>query len=508
MRQRWLGIAIAVLLLVLPNRGLFAQTGSEPDAKPPPVKLVTAPLQFGQVHVFFNLTKNATLTNSGKQSFSIASVTVSPSPEFTTPNGCVDKFGFPVSSVDPGQSCFIPITFQPGRAGQRNGTLLITVSSLTRPRRVALRGRGFGTVISAVGDVLITQGQSTALYEPATNTFAPPGTGPNLNTTDGLTATRLQNSKVLMAVGQPQLPPGGPLVFGAATTELYDPTNNSFAPPALTATMQETIAFGAVAVSLLDGRALIAGGFDGPCFTTGSAELYDPTTNSFATPIGMNSARGYPTANLIHDGPNAGKVLIAGGDGPWQFDCSVPPVASTDLYDPATDSFAPPTATATMNTARASAAAVELNNGKILIVGGTFYTPGLDAGASTELYDEATNSFEPATVTPSMNTKRQDASAILLNTGKVLVVGGIGTDGNPLASTELYDPVTNTFAPPEQTPTLKVAGAFDTLTALDDGRILVTDPDTTTELYDPVANVFTLGPASPLSGANTATLLE
>jgi hypothetical protein len=110
------------------------------------------------------------------------------------------------------------------------------------------------------------------------------------------------------------------------------------------------------------------------------------------------------------------------------------------------------------------------------------------------------------TDTPNMNTARVGASAIVLNTGpnagKVLIVGGADD-----TSTELYDPVTNTFAPPDQTPTLKVAGG-GALTMLDDGKIFVTDPGSTTELFDPVANVFTAGPNSPLSGASTATLLK
>ena len=45
-----------------------------------------------------------------------------------------------------------------------------------------------------------------------------------------------------------------------------------------------------------------------------------------------------------------------------------------------------------------------------------------------------------------MNTARSIATATLLPNGKVLIAGGSGSTG-ALSSTELYDPVSNTFAP-------------------------------------------------------------
>ena len=64
------------------------------------------------------------------------------------------------------------------------------------------------------------------------------------------------------------------------------------------------------------------------------AELYDPLLNRFApSPPVMNEGRTEATATVITVGPNAGKVLVAGG-----FNES--PFASTQLYDPATNTFA------------------------------------------------------------------------------------------------------------------------------------------------------------------------
>jgi hypothetical protein len=61
-----------------------------------------------------------------------------------------------------------------------------------------------------------------------------------------------------------------------------------------------------------------------------------------------------------------------------------------------------------------------------------------DAEECTHIYDPNTGKFTP---TGSMTTKRVGSKAVLLRSGKVLVVGGSNHDGS-LASAELYDPAT------------------------------------------------------------------
>ena len=118
----------------------------------------------------------------------------------------------------------------------------------------------------------------------------------------------------------------------------------------------------------------------------------------------MTRSRAYATASLLTTGPSAGKILNPGGNS------GSGALASTDLYDPVTNSFAP---SANMNAGRFMATAtVDSNTGKILIAGGIgCFRVSL---TSTEFYDPATDAFAPANQTASMNTGREQAVAIQL----------------------------------------------------------------------------------------------
>src|SRR5215475_9037264 len=100
------------------------------------------------------------------------------------------------------------------------------------------------------------------------------------------------------------------------------------------------------------------------------------------------------------------------------------------------------TATGDMNFTRSFHTATLLSNGKVLIVGGAGVTRSGDQKpvTSAELYDAVTGTF---ILTGNMNTPRIGPTATLLNDGRVLIVGGSGCVPN---SAELYDPVTGTFS--------------------------------------------------------------
>lgn len=157
-----------------------------------------------------------------------------------------------------------------------------------------------------------------------------------------------------------------------------------------------------------------------------------------------------------------------------------------------------------------------LAGGLVLVVGG--FTSGdanLRALASAELYDSVSGTFAP---TGELTEPRWGQTATLLPDGRVLMTGGSQfADASPvaLASAELYDPARGTFAP---TGDLTVPRWGHTATLLRDGRVLIVGgtqrPEAgltavaSAEIYDPANGTSTpTGDLTVPRLGHTATLL-
>ena len=179
---------------------------------------------------------------------------------------------------------------------------------------------------------------------------------------------------------------------------------------------------GHFAVVLGDGRVLVGGGNSSGGGATNSAEIYDPSNDSWTQTSPMTQGRAGATAALLQDG----RVLIAGGDN------SGTPSNTVEIFDPSTGNF---TFAGTLSSPRTRHAMAVLQDGRVLIVGGS---DGTNPLASSDIFDPATGNVSSG---PSLATARYGHSATTLLDGRVAVIGG--TDGaNDLASAEIYDPAT------------------------------------------------------------------
>ncbi|EMY70559.1 Kelch repeat-containing protein [Leptospira vanthielii] len=148
-------------------------------------------------------------------------------------------------------------------------------------------------------------------------------------------------------------------------------------------------------------------------------------------------------------------------------------------------------------------------DGKNLLITGGIQAPGPYALTSSYIFDTETTTFTP---TGSMNGPRHLHNIVKLQDGKVIVLGGIREyeldPMTPLAffslnTAEIYDPATGTFT--ELTNKMMTPRSFSCSVLLDDGRVFViggTDgifaPKDTTEFYDPITQTFSWGPTLPV----------
>jgi hypothetical protein len=162
-----------------------------------------------------------------------------------------------------------------------------------------------------------------------------------------------------------------------------------------------------------------------------------------------------------------------------------------------------------MNLERGGHCAVLLKSGKVLVVGG--YASS-ELVSDMELYDPETDSWE---MLPDFWQGNSGHTATLLSSGRVLLVGGNSYSYiNPGLLTTCYIypwELSGTTQPPP----IKHARRSHTATLLPNGQVMVAGGDgldhvskTSVEIYDPVLNQWTDGPPLLVARAgHTATLL-
>jgi hypothetical protein len=281
----------------------------------------------------------------------------------------------------------------------------------------------------------------------------------------------------------------------AYSTEIYNPNTGQFRPSGnlLSTRSHET------ATMLQDGRILIAGSYgvikgkgqEGGCLRL--AEIYDPKTAQSHFAGNLNQCRSSHQATLL----NNGKVLITGGvDYPdpnnkqevaknWKQ--GGPELSSTELYDPETETF---TLAAPMLAKRTDHQATLLQDGNVLVTGGSFNLKALD---SAELYLSRENRFIPL---PRMIYPRVSHRTEPLSNRNVVIVGGqttgeraeAGTDGNVIRQVEQYNFKKRHFEP---VGFLNIKDFVAGVTLLKSGKILTLTGAEEAEIYNPKTQIST-----------------
>lgn len=230
------------------------------------------------------------------------------------------------------------------------------------------------------------------------------------------------------------------------------------------------------ATKLDNGYVLIAGGYNETSGYLGSAELYNPYSNSFSDLGVMGRERSDHTATLL---PGGDKVLLIGGAG--SADNTAEIYYNGQGFSNIGD---------TMHESRRFHSATLLDDGKVLIIGGA-------DGSRGDIFDPSTNLFTE-TGGQVVYPKRYVHTATKLRNGKVLIVGGVdrpwGEGTVYLSTAEIYDPSDGTFT---STGNMTTPRANHTATLLLDGKVLIAGGGSTggllntAEIFDPLTGFFT-----------------
>jgi hypothetical protein len=438
-------------------------------------------------------------TNNGNAIFlplsATQTITLSLAPLKVTANNATMPYGGPLPAFSASFSGLVN-----NDSGASLGTLKFTTTA---------------TASSPFGSYLITpSGLTSSNY---TITYA---AGTLTVSTATLTVTAVSTAKVFgdplpvfsvtyagFVLGENPSVLGGTLVFSTAATAASPMGSYPVTPGGLTST---NYAIGFVAGTLTVTKAT-------PVFSN----LSSPTIVAGSTIPALGGKIGYlgffPTGSVsvtVNGLTAAAPISAADGSFAASFGATLASGSYTITYSyPGDSNFNPASASTalhvggwatagSMSTPRSQFTAVLLQSGKVLLAG------GLDdlgrALASGEVYDPSTGTF--TSTANNMPNKASNFTATLLGNGTVLLAGG----GN--ASAQLYNPATNSFS---GTGGMSAQRSNHTATLLPNGQVLIAGgsnnagtTQNTAQLFDPVSGSFkATGNMTAAREYHTATLL-
>ena len=274
-------------------------------------------------------------------------------------------------------------------------------------------------------------------------------------------------------------------------------------------------------VSLLDGGAMVLGGSNPQSQPYSSTKIYSPTDRTWSDgPLMMRAgatlAVTLPNGDVLAVGQRRAEILERGADA-WRSSTPPPAAVVVDrllllaggvvlargerIDEPGLPVFM--TFDAGHETWKAIEPPDALRPEPIALADGSILAFGDDeSGGHVQRYDPTTGTWlEPA----QMATGRIRAQGTMLQDGRVLVAGGVElrsepvdggysvTEGPPLASTEIYDPVDDTWS---AGPSLLAPRQGGHAITLADGSVLVFGGYVETPPEEPNSDTGTPGPCA------------
>jgi hypothetical protein len=173
---------------------------------------------------------------------------------------------------------------------------------------------------------------------------------------------------------------------------------------------------------------LVAGGWSkGHVINT--ADLYSVTFGVWTNTNDMLQARALHTATWLLLAPD--QILVTGG-----INDDGMPLASTEAFDVVAHTWSPRAPMAHARVQHTATYLTDVSGDKVVVVGGWGgISGGMSATDCSQTYDIATDTWSAPV---ALHQSRALHAAMNIATGQLFVCGGVGADGVPTASTEMY----------------------------------------------------------------------
>lgn len=296
-------------------------------------------------------------------------------------------------------------------------------------------------------------------------------------TTGSLNTKRAAFGTALLSNGQ-VLVMGGRNDGTLFSSELYEPKTGLWKN---TGSLANSRHEGIVATTLKSGQVLVTSGWSSQTYSTTINELYTPSSGQWAQTGSFSKGNRFMTFGVLLD---TGLVLAAGG----HPTAGAYAVAIAELYTPSGGTWA---ATQYLHYARGGSAQVKLPSGDVLVAGGGSTRNGDTPMDSVELYNSALGTWSDRA---PMGAPMEQRGAVVLPSGLVLFVGGLGAGHAASPNCDVYDPQNNQWT---TTGTMKYARTSPFVFLLPNGLVLalgsgdLTAPtQTTAEVYNPATGLW------------------